>query len=197
MSDSTPPIDRFRKATERAVGGGPERHHEKLIAQGKLFVRARVELLCDPGSFVEDGLLANSMEDGLAADAVVTGRGTVDGRPIVVIANDATVKAGSWGRLTVEKMIRALEAAYDELLPVFYLVGLCGGSHHGSGRPVPWAARCRQDLLQPGAPLRKGSPGVLPIRTVRRRRRLHPFVLRRGGDGRGEGLDVPRVSPNG
>ena len=47
----------------------------------------------------------------------MTGRATVDGRPVVVIANDPTVKAGSWGKRTVEKMIRALEAAYDELLP--------------------------------------------------------------------------------
>ena len=60
------------------------------------------------------------------ADAVVTGRGTIDGRPIMVIANDPTVKAGSWGRLTVEKIIRALEAAYDELLPVFFLVDSAG-----------------------------------------------------------------------
>ena len=114
--------DRFHEATDRAATGGPERHHEKLKTQGKMFVRDRVDLLCDPGSFIEDGLLANALEEGFGADAVVTGRGTVDGRPVIVIANDPTVKAGSWGRLTVEKMIRALEAAYDEMLPVFYLV---------------------------------------------------------------------------
>ena len=114
--------DRFHEATDRAATGGPERHHEKLKTQGKMFVRDRVDLLCDPGSFIEDGLLANALEEGFGADAVVTGRGTVDGRPVIVIANDPTVKAGSWGRLTVEKMIRALEAAYDEMLPVFFLV---------------------------------------------------------------------------
>jgi len=114
--------DRFHEATDRAATGGPERHHEKLKTQGKMFVRDRVDLLCDPGSFIEDGLLANALEEGFGADAVVTGRGTVDGRPVIVIANDPTVKAGSWGRLTVEKLIRALEAAYDEMLPVFYLV---------------------------------------------------------------------------
>ena len=92
-----------------------------------MFVRDRVELLCDPGSFVEDGLLANALsEEQLGADAVVTGRGVVDGRPVVVIANDATVKAGSWGARTVEKMVRALEAAYEERLPVFYLVDSAG-----------------------------------------------------------------------
>jgi acetyl-CoA carboxylase carboxyltransferase component len=118
--------DRFHEATDRAATGGPERHHEKLKAQGKMFVRDRVDLLCDPGSFIEDGLLANALEDGFGADAVVTGRGAVDGRPVIVIANDPTVKAGSWGRLTVEKIIRALEAAYDESLPVFYLVDSAG-----------------------------------------------------------------------
>ncbi len=113
---------RFAAAATTAASGGPPRYHEKLTEQGKLFVRDRVDLLCDPGTFVEDALLANAMADGLAADAVVTGRGRVDGRPVMVIANDPTVKAGSWGARTVEKIIRALEAAYDELLPVFYLV---------------------------------------------------------------------------
>ncbi len=118
--------ERFRDAAKLAREGGPARYHAKLKDQGKLFVRDRVDLLCDPGSFVEDGLLANAGAEELAADAVVTGRGTVDGRPAVIIANDPTVKAGSWGRLTVEKIIRALEAAYDELLPVFYLVDSAG-----------------------------------------------------------------------
>lgn len=126
MTDGSELAERFRKASERATGGGPERHHEKLQQQGKLFVRDRVDLLVDPVSFVEDGLLANANAAELAADAVVTGRGTVDGRPVIVIANDPTVKAGSWGRLTVEKIVRALEAAYEELLPVFYLVDSAG-----------------------------------------------------------------------
>ena len=118
--------DRFRDAAERAKGGGPERYHTKLAEQGKLFVRDRIALLCDEGTFVEDGLLANTTAHELAADGVVTGRGVVDGRPAVVIANDSTVKAGSWGARTVEKMIRALEAAYDERLAVFYLVDSAG-----------------------------------------------------------------------
>ncbi|MEN8113455.1 MAG: acyl-CoA carboxylase subunit beta [Actinomycetota bacterium] len=123
---SGPLSDRFHEASDRAATGGPEKYHDKLKAQGKLFVRDRVDLLCDPGSFIEDGLLANAVTEGHGADAVVTGRGTIDGRPVMVIANDPTVKAGSWGRLTVEKIIRALEAAYDELLPVFFLVDSAG-----------------------------------------------------------------------
>jgi acetyl-CoA carboxylase carboxyltransferase component len=118
--------ERTRAATERAKQGGPQRYRDKLATQGKLFVRDRIDLLIDAGSFVEDGLLVRNSDPDLAADGVVTGRARVDGRPVMVIANDPTVKAGSWGEITVEKMIRALEAAYDELLPVFYLVDSAG-----------------------------------------------------------------------
>ena len=117
---------RLEAASQNARSGGPERYHEKLAQQGKLFVRDRIELLVDHGSFVEDGLLARNDDEVLAADGVVTGRARIEGRSVMIIANDPTVKAGSWGRMTVEKMIRALEAAYDELLPVFYLVDSAG-----------------------------------------------------------------------
>ena len=118
--------ERLEAASRHARSGGPERYHEKLAHQGKLFVRDRIDLLVDAGSFVEDGLLARNDDPDLSADGVVTGRARVDGRAVMVIANDPTVKAGSWGKITVEKMIRALEAAYDELLPVFYLVDSAG-----------------------------------------------------------------------
>jgi len=107
----------------------------KLARQGKLPVRERIALLVDGGTFVEDGQLANALVGaaegfavgtGLPADGVVTGRGLVDGRPVVVIANDPTVKAGSWGARTVEKMVRATEAALREELPVFWLVDSAG-----------------------------------------------------------------------
>jgi acetyl-CoA carboxylase carboxyltransferase component len=93
----------------------------------KLPVRERLRLLLDEGSFVEDGLLANAVNDGFAADGVVTGVGRVDGRLVAVIAHDPTVKAGSWGALTVEKQIRILERADADVLPVFYLVDSAGG----------------------------------------------------------------------
>jgi len=98
----------------------------KLDSQGKIAVRERVELLFDQGSFVEDGRLANSRAAGLPADGVVTGRGTVDGRPSIVIANDPTVKAGSWGARTVEKIVRATEMALREELPIFWFVDSAG-----------------------------------------------------------------------
>lgn len=99
---------------------------ERLGAQGKLAVRDRLALLLDPGSFVEDGLLANARAGDLPADGVVTGRGAVDGRPACVMANDPTVKAGSWGARTVEKILRLTEYALAHELPVFWLVDSAG-----------------------------------------------------------------------
>ncbi len=99
---------------------------EKLASQNKLYVRDRISLLVDPGSFVEDGRYANALAAGLPADGVITGRGTVDGRAVVVVANDPTVKAGSWGARTVEKIIRATETALREELPVFWLIDSAG-----------------------------------------------------------------------
>ena len=91
--DRSDPLD---VAVARARAGGPERHREKAPSQGKLPVRERVARLFDAGSFAEDGLLAGWEEDGLGAEGVVTGVGTVGGRPVAVMANDPTVKAGSW-----------------------------------------------------------------------------------------------------
>ncbi|HEY5473715.1 MAG TPA: carboxyl transferase domain-containing protein, partial [Candidatus Limnocylindrales bacterium] len=98
----------------------------KLASQNKLYVRQRISLLFDEGSFVEDGRYANAMSAGLPADGVVTGRGTVEGRPAIVVANDPTVKAGSWGARTVEKIIRATEMALREELPIFWFIDSAG-----------------------------------------------------------------------
>jgi acetyl-CoA carboxylase carboxyltransferase component len=113
-------------AVERALAGGPERHHEKALEQGKLPVRARVALLLDDGSFSEEALLANWDEDGLGADGVVTGIGTIDGRSVALMANDPTVKAGSWGPKTVEKILRIQERALASNIPMVYLVDSAG-----------------------------------------------------------------------
>jgi acetyl-CoA carboxylase carboxyltransferase component len=98
----------------------------KLAAQNKLYVRDRIALLLDEGSFVEDGRLANALTAGLPADGVVTGQGLVEGRPALVVANDPTVKAGSWGARTVEKIIRVTERALIEELPIFWLIDSAG-----------------------------------------------------------------------
>jgi acetyl-CoA carboxylase carboxyltransferase component len=113
-------------AVERALQGGPERHRGKALEQGKLPVRERVALLLDDGSFSEEALLANWQQDGLGADGVVTGVGTIDGRPVALMANDPTVKAGSWGPKTVEKILRIQERALSLEVPMVYLVDSAG-----------------------------------------------------------------------
>ncbi|MEP6626104.1 MAG: acyl-CoA carboxylase subunit beta [Acidimicrobiia bacterium] len=114
------------KRTERALAGNLEKDRGKLAAANKLFVRDRIALLLDADSFVEDALLANALADDLPADGVVTGTGRIDGRPVCVMANDPTVKAGSWGARTVEKIVRLTETALKHELPVVYLVDSAG-----------------------------------------------------------------------
>jgi len=141
-----------------ALSGGGSRYHEGLARAGKLFVRRRLELLLDPGSFVENGLLARTMDGGLAADAVITGMGRVDGRPVAVIANDATVKAGAWGRQTIRKIIRQQEEAASAGCPLIYLVDSAGArldeqfdifiDRHHAGRIFYNQARLSGELPQ-------------------------------------------------
>jgi acetyl-CoA carboxylase carboxyltransferase component len=116
----------LRQATDQALAGGPRRHREKAVEQGKLPVRERVAHLLDEDSFSEEALLANWNEEGLGADGVVTGVGTIDGRPVALMANDPTVKAGSWGPKTVEKILRIQERAASLRIPIVYLVDSAG-----------------------------------------------------------------------
>ena len=125
MSDVENP-DALEAAVRRALGGGPERHRTKAAEQGKLPVRDRVAHLLDSGSFSEEGLLASWEQDGLGADGVLTGLGTIAGRPAAVMANDPTVKAGSWGPKTVEKILRIQERALALRVPLVYLVDSAG-----------------------------------------------------------------------
>ncbi len=105
--------------------GGPEPRRRKQRDAGKMLVRDRLAHLFDDGFEVEDGLLAR-MADGLPGDAVVTATGKVGGRPVRVIANDYTVKAGTWGRKTFEKITRMQDVALEIGAPVAYLVDSAG-----------------------------------------------------------------------
>jgi len=116
---------RHRELREKAVKGGT-RYLSKLREQKKLTARERLDLLLDEGSFVEDGLFANVLAAELPADGVVTGLGVIEGRQVAVMANDPTVKAGSWGARTVEKILRIQETAARIRLPLFYLVDSAG-----------------------------------------------------------------------
>jgi len=118
-----PPVADLRATV---AAGGAERYHTANAAKGKLFVRERIARLVDQGSFVEDGQLANVLAGDLPADGVVTGGATIDGRPVCLMANDSTVKAGSWGARTVEKIIRVVERAYASGVPMVYLVDSAG-----------------------------------------------------------------------
>ena len=118
--------DDLQARSARALAGNLHREGEKLARQNKLFVRDRLALLFDPGTFVEDGLLANTLATDLPADGVVTGQGRVDGRPALVVANDPTVKAGSWGARTVEKIVRVTEYALRHELPIFWFIDSAG-----------------------------------------------------------------------
>jgi acetyl-CoA carboxylase carboxyltransferase component len=116
----------IKAALEAALEGGPERHRQKVAEQEKLPVRERVSRLLDPESLAEEGLLANWEQDGLGADGVVTGMGTVGGRTVALMANDPAVKAGSWGPKTVEKILRIQERALRHQVPMIYLVDSAG-----------------------------------------------------------------------
>ncbi len=115
-------VERSRKAQ----AGGPKKYRDKLPQQKKLFVRDRLELLFDAGSLIEDGLLANWNRDELAADGVITGYARIAGRRVAFMANDSTVKAGSWGAKTVQKILHIQEKALEHKLPLFYLVDSAG-----------------------------------------------------------------------
>jgi len=117
------PIDEL---LARIHSGGHPRYHEKNASQHKLFARERIARLVDPESFCEDGAFACAGDPELAADAVITGTANIQGRAVAVMANDSTVKAGSWGRLTVEKILRIQETAERLRVPMLYLVDSAG-----------------------------------------------------------------------
>lgn len=121
MSDA-----KLKETLARIERGGHPKYHAQNEKAGKLFARERIRRLVDPGSFVEDGALANCLDPELPADGVVTGTATIEGRPVAIMANDSTVKAGSWGWRTVEKILRIQEVARDMRIPLFYFVDSAG-----------------------------------------------------------------------
>ena len=128
MSDDvTEKNQELRDKRDQIEQGGKEKYHERNKERGKMFVRERLDLLLDDGLRVEDGAMANAeADDRLPADGVVTGIGEIDGRRVAVMGNDSTVKAGSWGWRTVEKIIRIQEKAERLKIPLIYLVDSAG-----------------------------------------------------------------------
>jgi acetyl-CoA carboxylase carboxyltransferase component len=117
---------RVEETLARVEQGGHPKYHSKNAESGKLFCRERINRLIDQGSFVEEASLANNLDPELPADGVVTGTATVNGCVVAIMANDSTVKAGSWGARTVEKILRIQEIAQDLRCPMLYLVDSAG-----------------------------------------------------------------------
>ncbi|WP_338451953.1 acyl-CoA carboxylase subunit beta [Niallia oryzisoli] len=126
MSSIETLIEMLQKRKQKIETGGQKKYHEKLSLQKKLFVRKRLELLFDHGQYEEDGGFANCLDGELPADGVVTAIGRINGQTVCVMANDSTVKAGSWGARTVEKIIRIQETAEKMKVPLIYLVDSAG-----------------------------------------------------------------------
>ncbi len=118
--------ERLREAIEEILSGGPKRGHEKIEELGKIFVRDRLDMVFDTIEY-EDGTFARHTDDDtLAADGLLTGVGTIDGRRVAFTANDYTVKAGSLGREGIEKVIRIEERAMEMEIPMIRLIDSTG-----------------------------------------------------------------------
>jgi acetyl-CoA carboxylase carboxyltransferase component len=122
-------VEGLHTLEEKLRAGGGAKKIEKQHRDGKLTARERIAALVDPASmFLEIGLLiAHDLYDGQAPGAgVVTGLAKIEGRPAVIVANDATVKAGAWWPETITKILRAQEIAMRNRLPIVYLVDSAG-----------------------------------------------------------------------
>lgn len=125
-SETTGYNERLEQKLAAIFAGGHQKYHDKLKESDKMFVRDRLKLLFDGGSYTEDGRFANVEAGDLPADGVVTAIGKINGQTVCVMANDSTVKAGSWGARTVEKIIRIQETAEKLKVPMLYLVDSAG-----------------------------------------------------------------------
>lgn len=123
-------LDDFQKRQHQARLERPRRDLERLTKQDKLFVRKRLELLLDPGTpFLELSTLAagESYNGEVPGAGCITGIGIVSGREVMISAGDASVKGGAWHPLTVKKIVRALDIALENRLPVVHLCDSAGG----------------------------------------------------------------------
>ncbi|WP_200411202.1 acyl-CoA carboxylase subunit beta [Virgibacillus salexigens] len=119
-------LEEFQDRVSKISQGGQAKYHQKNEEKGKLFVRERLRRLFDESMNIEDAFFANCMDESLPSDGVVTGIGKINGQSVCVMANDSTVKAGSWGKRTVEKILRIQETAEKLEIPMIYLVDSAG-----------------------------------------------------------------------
>ena len=150
---------RARQAAVAGRGaGGDDRSIARHRERGKLPVRERIDRLLDPGSaFLELSPLAATglYDDDAPGAGIVTGIGRIEGTTCVVVANDATVKGGTYYPMTVKKHLRAQEIALENRLPCVYLVDQRRRVPAAPGRRLPGSRPLRPDLLQPGPDVRR------------------------------------------
>ena len=155
-------VEQLHKLEDRLRAGGGKAKIERQHKAGKLTARERIAQLLDPGArFLEVGLLiAYDQYEGQApAAGVITGIGKIEGRPAVIVANDATVKAGSWWPETITKILRAQEIAMRNRTPIVYLVDSAGVNlpyqdgifpgQYGAGRIFLYNSLMRRKLRVP------------------------------------------------
>ena len=189
-------VKRLRDEIERVRQGGPASARERHVERGKMLARDRVKKLLDPGSpFLElSPLAAFNMYDGDSPSAsIITGVGRIHGREAVIVANDATVKGGTYFPMTVKKHLRAQQVAIENRLPCVYLVDSGGAFPADAVRDFSRRTSLRPHLLQPGADVRerhragRGGDGQLHGgRRVRARDVRRKHNCSRGGN------DLPR-----
>src|SRR5215475_11501847 len=131
VHDWGPLVGDLAKRREHALGMGGEKFVERQRSLGKLTVRERLDLLVDPGTWVEYGMLADHMDPGLgdrylAADGAITGVGEIDGRKVAIAAYDFTVMAGSMGKVGEDKIARMREHALRQRIPLIWLLDSAG-----------------------------------------------------------------------
>ena len=190
------PHEELATRTVAAERGGSDKQRQKQVDAGKMLVRDRLALLFDDGWSFEDGLLAR-FDEGLPGDAVVTCVGDVDGRPVCVIANDYTVKAGTWGKRTYEKIVRTAGARRLDRCAAGLPVRLCRRPHRRAVRELRRSPRLGQHLLQPGPVLRPGAAGLRPVRAFARGIRVRPGTVRPHHHGAGPCHRLPWIASAG
>ena len=156
----------LQERTDKISKGGAPKYHQKLQEEGKLFARERLRLLLDPGFEIEDAKFANCMEADLPADGVVTGVGQIEGRTVCFMANDATVKAGSWGWRTVRKnhsYTRDCDKAASSA-DLSRRFSRC--AYNRPDRDVPRAQRRWKNIPQPSSTLRLYPADLFALRTI-------------------------------
>ena len=166
-------LDRLAAFHAEAVDGGGERYRQRHHDRGRLLARERVERLVDPDSpFLELSATAGAETEFATGGSLITGIGVVAGTECVVLANDPTVKGGSFNPISVRKILRALDICLENRLPMSFSSNLAAliflTNWRSSCRPVRSSARSRNSPLRRSLRCRWSSgtrpPGVLMCR---------------------------------